>query len=162
MFGVLLEDYIMVCVNENDENKKKNQIKKYILSLSDKNKLTYDDQKRVIYEIRENYNLANYDKIIDDNIAYVIDGLSSILSDKAFDKNNSSTFDNIRNKFVYIIENLDQRINNTRSGIDTALYKCKTLSNIVETIKPVFPLIPNELQPKLSSVLDELSALEIN
>ena len=162
MFGVLLEEYIIVCVNENEENNenKKNQIKKYIVSLSDKNKLTYDDQKRIIYEIRETFNLTNYDKIINDNINNVIDRVSFIITDRTFDKNNSSTFDSIRNKFVYIIENLDQRKNNTRSGIDTALYKCKTLSDIVETMKPVVPLIPNELQPRLSSVLDKLSALE--
>ena len=155
LFGVLFEDYIIANVN-NDKDKTE-QIRKFIGSLSYKNQLSFIEQKKIIYSIRDYYEIDSYDNIIDKNIDYVIDGVSSILSDETKNISDSSVFDNIRNKFVYLVENLEQRKDNNRSELDTALYKCRTIKDIVETMKPVVPLIPVDLQPKLANVLDQLS-----
>ena len=154
IFDVLFADYISININEHDKKEKLEQIRKFITSFS--NKLNYGEQKRIVYDIRDFFELEKLENIIHQNIAGVIEGVFTILTDKSININDSSAFDGIRNKFVYLIENLNQQKDYKRIELDTELYKCKTINEIVETMKPVVSLIPNDLQPKLAMVLDQL------
>ena len=154
IFDVLFADYISININEHDKKEKLEQIRKFITSFS--NKLDYGEQKRIVYDIRDFFELEKLDNIIHQNIVGVIEGVFTIITDKYINIKDSSVFDRIRNKFVYLIENLNQQKDYKRIELDTELYKCKTINEMVETMKPVVTLIPEDLQPKLAMVLDQL------
>ena len=151
LFNYLFEEYIIFYINENNLEKC-NQIRKFVEFLSDESKLSDFEKKKVIYEIRDFHQLENYEKYIDKNITSFVDRLPSMVADKSV--SNNSKFDQIRNSFVSLVENINQRKENKRIELDKAFYQCKTIDALMENLKPAIPLLSKELQPKVTSILN--------